>query len=223
MKRLERLTAILTYLQSRKKIGIGDLEQRFPVTRRTLFRDIKSLRESGVPIAFEEDRGYHIVEGYYLPPLSFSLEEAKSFIFVEQLARKYIDAETLAQFDSAMDKIRAKLKGHQLVDLEKLGGSVSSYINPNFEVKNLSKAEQACSQKQVLEIRYRNFSGEITHRVIEPIGITFYSQQWHLIAFCQLRQDYRDFVLSRMEVIRITGEQFSQEHLSLDQYIEQLA
>ncbi|OJJ23657.1 hypothetical protein BKI52_04660 [marine bacterium AO1-C] len=222
VKRLERLTAILSYIQSRSYTPIGDLQQKFAVSERTIFRDIRALEESGVPIAFEKDKGYFVSDRHFLPPLAFTIEEAKSLIFVEQLARKYTDAPTFAHFANALEKIKNKLKDYQLTDVEHLESKVLAYINEQETPRYLAVAEKACSQQQVLDIAYQDSRGNFTHRLVEPIGITFYSQTWHLIAFCRLRDDYRDFSLTRVLELHTTIERFSRTHLTLNEYIKKI-
>ena len=222
MKRLERLTAILSYLQSHSYTSIDQLQQKFEVSERTIFRDIRALEESGVPISFEKDKGYFVSDRHFLPPLAFTLEEAKSLIFVEQLARKYTDAPTFNHFANALEKIKNKLKDYQLTDVEQLESKVLAYIDEQQTPRYLAVVEAACSQKQVLDITYQDIRGHLTHRLVEPIGITFYSQAWHLIAFCRLRNDYRDFSLARVLELHPTHEHFTRSHLTLPAYIQKI-
>ncbi|MEM7371755.1 MAG: YafY family protein [Bacteroidota bacterium] len=222
MKRIERLTAIVAYLQSRRYTSIEDLQDKFEVSERTLYRDLRSLETAGTPIAFEKDRGYYIVGGHFLPPMTFTLEEAKSFIFVEQLARKYIDPETFERFSSALLKIKHKLKESQLESWEQLEEKVGVYIGKEESARFMPLAEQACTHRHVLRMQYRDIMGRPSERKIEPIGITFYSQTWHVIAWCQLRKAYRDFSLARVEDLQPTSEIFGEGHLSLAEYIQQL-
>ena len=222
MKRLERLTALLSFLQSKRYTFISEIENKFGVSERTAYRDLRALEESGVPIYFEKEKGYSILDRHFLPPLAFTLEEAKSFIFVGQLARKYTDEKTFQHFSSALEKIKNKLKDNQLADIEFLEENVSAYINPAYTPKYLHLAEKACSGKLVLKMKYQDIKGDVTERFIEPIGITFYSQSWHLIAYCRMREDYRDFSILRIQDLQETGEQYTQRHLSLHGYIKML-
>ncbi len=222
MKRLERLTALLTFLQSKRFTGIKEIKEKFGISERTIYRDIKSLDEAGVPVSFEKDKGYFILDRHYLPPMAFTLEEAKSLIFVEQLARKYIDEEIFRDFSSALEKIRNKLKNYQLEGLETIEPNVKAYIDPRYTPKYLKLIEQACSAGKVLTIKYKDIRGNQTKRTIEPIGITFYSQVWHIIAFCRLRNDYRDFSLSRIIEAEITSEYIQKKRLNLSEYIQKL-
>ena len=222
MKRLERLTAILSFLQSRKFSKVADIKQKFNISERTVFRDIKALEEAGVPITSEKEKGYYILGGHFLPPLAFTIDEAKSLIFVEQLARKYTDEKVFGYFSSALEKIKNKLRTHQIDDLESFQSTIRAYINPDFKLKYLYEVEQACQHKHILDIQYQDAKGKQTQRLIEPIGVTFYSQTWHLIAFCQLRNDYRDFSLLRVLQLRNTFKVSNRELLTLNQFIKKL-
>ncbi|NER12031.1 WYL domain-containing protein [Leptobacterium flavescens] len=222
MKRLERLTALLSFLQSRRYAGVRELEEKFGVSERTIYRDLRSLDESGVPISFEKDKGYFIVDKYFLPPLAFTLDEAKSFIFMERLAEKYTDKEVFGHFSSALEKIKNKLKHYQLEDIELLESNIGTYIDSNYTPKYIHLTEQAISNKKVLNISYKDIRGNRTERTVEPIGMTFYSQTWHLIAYCRLREDYRDFALSRITAISLSNEYITEKRLSLSEYIKKL-
>ena len=222
MKRLERLTALLSLLQSRKFTPIQEIVHKFEISERTAFRDLKALEEAGVPIASEKEKGYFILDRHFLPPLAFTIEEAKSFIFVEQLARKYTDSEVFRHFSSALEKIKNKLRLQQIDDLETLQSSVTAYINPDFTVKYLSEVEKAIHHKHILEITYQDAKGNETQRRIEPIGVTFYSQAWHLIAYCQKREAYRDFSLMRIIQLKNTLKKTNRKLLTLWQFIKNL-
>ncbi len=222
MKRLERLTALLSLLQSRSHTPLAVIEAKFDISERTVFRDLKALEEAGVPISFEKDRGYFILDRHFLAPLAFTPQEAKSFILVEQLARKYTDQETFRHYESALEKIKNKLGNQQLADIEAMESRVTAYINPDFTPQFLHRAETACSERQVLRLHYENAQGQRSERLIEPIGMTFYSQSWHLIAYCRLRKAYRDFSLARIKQLQPTGEIFPAGRWSLEEYIRQL-
>ena len=83
MNRIDRLFAILTLLQSKKYVPAEKIADKFRIRVRTVYRDIKALGESGIPISFEQYKGYFVVQGYFLPPVSFSTEEANAFLLME--------------------------------------------------------------------------------------------------------------------------------------------
>ena len=88
MNRIDRLTAILVHLQSKSRVPLEELEDRFEVSKRTIFRDVKSLMEAGVPIGGDAGEGYFIVEGYHLPPVVFNKEEAAAILVGAKFIQK---------------------------------------------------------------------------------------------------------------------------------------
>lgn len=222
MNRLQRLTALISFLQSNSFSGVKEIRERFQISERTVYRDIKSLNASGIPIAFEQTKGYYIMSTYYLPPLSLTLEEAKSFVFMEQLAKKYADADMFKNYSNALDKIKISLKPNQIKSIEALQNYIKVHINSNYIPKYLQRIEEAISKKIILDLVYVDQKNIKTFRSIEPIGITFYNQMWHLIAFCQLRDDYRDFSIDRIEKIAPTNQTIKNKRFSLEDYINHI-
>ena len=108
--RLARLTAILTHLQSKRLITASELAKKHGVSIRTIYRDIRALKRSGVPIITEEGKGYTLIEGYHLPPVSFTESEANALITAEQLISRNRDASLIEQYRQAMTKIKAVLR-----------------------------------------------------------------------------------------------------------------
>ncbi len=92
MNRIDRLHAILTHLQSKKRVTAQELADRFNISLRTVYRDVKALDESGVPVIGEAGSGYSIMEGYRLPPVMFTQEEAAALIMGAKLAERMTDA-----------------------------------------------------------------------------------------------------------------------------------
>jgi predicted DNA-binding transcriptional regulator YafY len=90
-KKFDRTLAILTQLQSKKIVRAQELAERFGVSLRTIYRDMRSLEASGVPLYGEAGTGYSLVDGYKLPPVMFTREEAASFIAAEKLVQKFTD------------------------------------------------------------------------------------------------------------------------------------
>src|SRR5688572_29301370 len=105
MNRIDRLHAILTHLQSKKKVTAQDIADRFNISLRTVYRDVKALEESGVPVIGEAGIGYSVMEGYRLPPVMFTQEEASALIMGAKLAEKFTDHSVRKHFDAALYKI----------------------------------------------------------------------------------------------------------------------
>src|ERR1700744_5111837 len=104
MNRIDRISAILIQLQSRRVVKAIDIAERFAISLRTVYRDVKTLEEAGVPILGEAGVGYSIMDGYRLPPVMFTMEEATAFLTAEKLIEKLTDATTESSYKSAMHK-----------------------------------------------------------------------------------------------------------------------
>src|SRR5438046_1665971 len=106
MNRLDRLSAILIQLQSKKIVKAQEIADRFHISLRTVYRDINSLEEGGIPIIGEAGVGYSIMDGYRLPPVMFTKEEATAFLMAEKILEKYTDSYNANMYKSALYKIK---------------------------------------------------------------------------------------------------------------------
>lgn len=214
MNRIDRLTAIMLKLQSKRYVTIEDIVEHFDISERTVFRDIKALGEAGVPIGFEKDRGYFIVEGYYIPPVMFTKEEAGAILLAGKLLERQGDKSLVEQFEQALIKVRAVLKNTQkdyVQELEKYIEVVSPSIpvEKAFPDKYLNDIKDALINHRVLTIEYyANYSDSYSTREIEPLGICHYANHWHLIAYCRMRNGVRDFRTDRINQLHILDEYF---------------
>lgn len=228
MNRIDRLHAILTHLQSKKKVTAQEIADRFTISLRTVYRDIKALDESGVPVIGEAGSGYTIMEGYRLPPVMFTQEEAVSLMLGSKLAAQFTDKSVQKQFESALFKIKAVLRSTDKEHVEQLTEQVA-VLGIRVPVDDGSAQYMAVLQKtivdkKVVRIRYQsNYSEDITERSIEPIGLCYYGSAWHLIAWCRMRKGYRDFRINRMKTLHVSEEVFcTDNHPSLQEYLKQM-
>lgn len=228
MNRLERLHAITTTLQSKRIVRAEEMAKKFDVSLRTIYRDIRALEAGGMPIGAEAGVGYFLIDGYHLPPIMFTKEEGRSLLMAGKLMEKISDPSVNLPFQAALTKVRAVMdneKKDELQDLEERIIVNPFHFSPPTPVASvLDKVKEAIVEKKVLEMEYfSNYKGEATQRNVEPIGLTYYGNHWHLIAFCQLRQDYRDFRTDRMGRIKVLNQRFqSFKHPSLQEYLDSL-
>ena len=228
MNRIDRVTAILIQLQSRKVVKAQDIADRFKISLRTVYRDVKTLEEAGIPIIGEAGVGYSIMEGYRLPPVMFTKEEATAFLTAEKIIEKFTDASTEASYKSAMFKVRAVLRSTEKDLLESMEDHIHVIRNVlPFDDDNargrLQPFLKSIAEQRVVHLKYTAFhSDETTERDIEPIGIFYSSGYWHAIAYCRLRKDYRDFRADRIKSIQIKDEEFHTEHPSLKTYLDKI-
>jgi len=229
MNRIDRLTAILIQLQSKRVVKAQDIADRFSISLRTVYRDIRTLEEAGVPLLGEVGVGYSIMDGYRLPPVMFTKEEATAFLTAEKLIEKLTDTSTEEFYKSAMYKIKAVLRTTEKDYLENIDNYIEVLDSP-YLPKDKTPANplqiilKSISEKNVLVIDYfANHSQEKTKRNIEPVGIFFLGNYWHLVAFCQLRKDYRNFRTDRISHISPTNQFFKSEHPSLKTFVKQIS
>jgi predicted DNA-binding transcriptional regulator YafY len=228
MNRIDRISAILIQLQSRRVVKASDIAERFNISLRTVYRDVKTLEEAGIPLIGEAGVGYSIMDGYRLPPVMFTREEATAFLTAEKFVEKLTDATTMANHKSAMYKIKAILKTTEKDLLEDMEGNIAVFKNmhqPNLPANDyIQVILNSIAQKDVLLIEYfAHHSQENTKREIEPVGIFFQHGYWHVIAYCRLRSDYRDFRIDRVKTLRVTDKHFVSQHPTLKEYIAKTA
>jgi predicted DNA-binding transcriptional regulator YafY len=229
VNRIDRLHAILTHLQSKKKVKAQAIADRFHISLRTVYRDVKALEESGVPVVGEAGSGYSIMEGYRLPPVMFTQEEAAALLLGGKLTQQMTDASVQGQFDNALYKIKAILRTADKEYVNKLDSQVA--VAPLYPTAvpdggaHLFALQKAIAEQHLLLLHYQsNYNDEKTERLVEPIGLWHYSNSWHLIAWCRLRNGYRDFKIIRITRLQIKEEKFTlRSYQSLQDYINHFA
>ena len=229
MNKFDRIIAILIALQTQRVVTAQSLADRFEVSLRTIYRDIRTLENAGVPIGAEVGIGYFIEKSYQLPPIMFDQEEAVALVVGEKFVEQYSDQQTSTQYANAVDKVKAVLKTAEQDYLDTLSSHIevgrTAPVRLNHKDENyLLEAQRCIAQSRVASIDYRSGSKrEHTKRSIEPIGLYHYSARWHLIAWCRLREGYRDFRLDRILSFEITDDRFNRhQRASLQDYIKEM-
>lgn len=221
--RLARLTAILVLLQSRRLLTAAAIAQKFDISVRTVYRDIRALEQAGVPVLTEEGRGYSLMPGYSVPPVMFTEAEANALITAEQLVRTNRDASFVQDYTEAVTKIKAVLK-HSVKDKsELLAARMAFRQNPDEQRTShyLSALQQALTGFRLVTILYCKPEETVaTARLIEPFALYHTQDNWILVAWCRLRNEYRAFRLDRMQKIRIEDGFFTPHKISLQEYFE---
>ena len=225
MNRIDRLFGILVLLQSKKYVTAETISEKFGISVRTVYRDVKALCEQGVPVSFEQHKGYFIVQGYFLPPVSFSFEEASAMLLMENMVYGFADRSVHKNYSGALNKIKVVLRSAQKEKLEILERNTKlqlpSCINNDFDY--LTVLQNAISSRTIVEMEYQNNNNEISKRTVEPIGLIFYAFGWHVIAWCHVRKDYRDFKIVRILKLKNTDQPFTKaDHLSAGEYMKLL-
>lgn len=221
-KRLSRLTAILMQLQTKRLTTATSLADKFNVSVRTIYRDIKALDEAGVPIVTEDGKGYTLMEGYRIPPVMFSESQANALILAEQLVLKNKDTSFIKDYTEAIDKIKAVLrqsekdKANLLADRTRFEQNINRDRNSN----NISQLQSALTNFYLTKIEYINEQNESTGRIIEPFALLSTNENWLLVAWCRLRKQFRYFRLDRITKMEVLTEKFDQHKMTLQEYFD---
>lgn len=229
MNRIDRITAILIQLQSKRVVKAQEIADRFGISLRTVYRDIKTLDEAGIPILGEAGVGYSIMEGYRLPPVMFTKEEATAFLTAEKLVEKFTDSSTQNSYKTAMYKVKAVLRVSEKDYIENIEQHIevvdNRYLPKNRnDTVHLQNILKAIAEKCVVNINYfANHTQQKSSRDIEPVGIFYQGSYWYLIAFCRLRNDYRTFRIDRITSLTQTDLHFKKKHPSLKNYLSQVS
>jgi len=220
-KRLSRLTAILLQLQTKRLSTASEFAKKFSVSARTIYRDIKALEQAGVPILTEDGKGYTLMEGYKIPPVMFTENEANALITAEQLVLKNKDASFVKDYSEAINKVKSVLRQTTKDKANLLSNRIAFAHNAtNDKTSNyLSILQLALTNYNLTKIKYHSpDDNETTTRVVEPFALLSTQENWLLVAWCRLRKCFRAFRLDRIAELNVLSENFEPHKLTLQEY-----
>ncbi len=224
ISRLSRLTSILIKLQSRPFVAVPKLAEQFKVSKRTIYRDLSSLEQAGIPIVAIEGKGFSLMEGFNIPPVMFTEAEANALIFGEKLIAKTKDASLIAEFKKASDKIRSVLKNSDKEKVDFL--AYRTIIGKNWKNERtssfLSDIQKALTNFTVLKMEYlKENDTQCSKRKVEPFAIYHNTvEEWVLIAWCRLRKEFRNFRIDRIKRLDVLSEQFTPHKITMEEFVE---
>jgi predicted DNA-binding transcriptional regulator YafY len=210
MNRIDRLTAILLQLKSKRILRGKEVADRFGISLRTVYRDIRALEDAGIPIGSKPGMGYFVSPGYHLPPVMFAHKEAQALLMGGKLIEKFSDLATNMRYACALDKIKAVMDEREKERLDTISAHIEvlKHTSPpqeGFPEDLLPDIQGILGRNRVIRIEYTSgYKDETTRRSIEPLGLCFYAGRWHMFAYCRLRQDYRDFRVDRIKSVQST-------------------
>ncbi len=212
MRRADRLMQVVHFLRrQRQAVTAQRIAEKFSVCARTVYRDIQDLLNAGVPIFGEAGVGYVIDKGYHLPPLMFDAEEIEALALGIGMVRSWTDEAFAAKADSAFEKIQAALPANRLHELEQLSTfSMASAAKVPWRI-DFSEFRECIRRRRCIRFDYSDQHGGTSRRTVRPLALVFFGPVWLLIAWCELRRDFRNFRLDRIDNARISGAQFKDE------------
>lgn len=221
MRRADRLFTIVQLLRGGRAVTARTLAERLEVSERTIYRDVDELTLCGVPISGEPGRGYRLPKTFEIPPLMFERHEIEALVVGVRLVEAWCGPGLAAAARSALTRIRG------VVPADLVGGVDDArvyaprfskrMVPPHFEI-----AHRATTERRRLAIAYATDDGQATERTIRPLGLYFWGKVWTLVAWCELRTDFRTFRLDRVRDPKLAEPFVDEREKSLETYLERL-
>ncbi|TPQ27912.1 YafY family protein [Methylomonas sp. EFPC3] len=211
MRRADRLFQIVQILRNRRLVTAKALAERLEVSERTIYRDIQVLSLSGIPIEGEAGVGYALRHSLDIPPLMFSAAELEALVVGARMVKTWAGTELGRSAQSVLDKVTAVVPAElrDRLDRSKL---FALRFSPREDLDvTMDICRQALDAKRVLHLDYRRGDGEFSQRRIRPLGLYFWGNVWTLVGWCELRGDFRNFRLDRIERALVLDEAFSED------------
>lgn len=211
MRRADRLFRLVQTLRRGRVVTAKDLAEQLEVSERTVYRDVADLVASGVPIRGEAGVGYSIDSGYDLPPLMFTVEEIEALVLGARMVQSWCGEDLAAAANDVVAKVEQvlprKLRDHP--------DRTALYV-PNFGwtlpgSDQLAALRQALRDGHKVEISYRDRKDDESLRVVRPLGLFFWGATATLGAWCELRNDFRNFRIDRILSLTELDESFQSE------------
>ena len=218
MNRTDRLLAVVLELQGKGWQRAEDLARTFECSKRTIYRDLQALGESGVPLISQPGRGYALMEGYFLPPLSFSTDEATMLLLGSDVMAQNFDAQYRAAAQAAARKILGVLPEKLRLEVRTLRESIhfvgDSISGRPVEAAKLQLLRRAIIERATVHFLYHTrYSAEgrtqPRHRDADPYSLMHLGNAWYLTAYCHVRRGVRNFRLDRMDDLTLLDRTFT--------------
>jgi predicted DNA-binding transcriptional regulator YafY len=211
MRRADRLFQIIQFIRGHRVTTAAELARALEVSERTVYRNIRDLMLSGVPIEGEAGVGYVLRKGFDLPPLMFTRDEVEALVLGTRVVSSWADAGLGKAAESALSRIAAALPDELRQRLLE-----SRLFAPGFHVREevverLGVLREATTAKRKAWLAYRDVNEAESERSVRPLGLSFFGSTWMLTAWCELRSDFRNFRLDRVESLRLLEEHFVEE------------
>lgn len=208
MRRADRLFQIVQQLRGGRLVTAKMLAEKLEVSERTIYRDIADLQSTGVPIDGEAGIGYIMREGFDLPPLMFTHDEIVALVTGARMVRAWGGATMARAAEEALIKITTVLPEAERRRVNRVPVHAPVFQMTLQDRENIDRLEDAVENKQVVKFDYQDAAAKPSSRAAEPLGLWFWGGTWTLVAWCQLRQDFRVFRIDRMAQLTITDQNY---------------
>ena len=211
MRRADRLFKVIQIIRRRKVTTAARLANELDVSERTIYRDIRDLVLSGVPIQSEAGIGYAMARGFDLPPLMFTDDEITALVLGMRIVKSRADSDLAQAAEDVLAKVEAvipKRLRSRIADSTLFAPTLLSSIGTR---NHLGPLRKAIDDHHKVKLLYESRNGDETERIIRPLAIYFWSAVWTVAGWCELRNDFRNFCLDRIVLFESLEEVFSDE------------
>lgn len=220
MRRADRLFQIVSLLQRRRFVTAAWLAEHLEVSERTIYRDVRDLVGSGVPIEGEAGVGYRLAKSFELPPMMFNVDEIEALVLGARMVETWADEDLRRAAKSVLDKTEAVLPLKLRSRIHDTALFALSFRVSDKAREVLGPIRRAVGERHKLELHYRSADSSLSQRVIRPLGLYFWGTTWTVGAWCELREDYRNFRLDRVEQVELLEARFEHESpVTLEDYL----
>ena len=224
MRRADRLFRIVQFLRRSRLLTARKLAEKLEVSERTIYRDVRDLQLSGMPIEGEAGVGYTLRQDFDLPPLMFTRKELTALVLGARLVTAWGGTENVAAARSALGRIEAILPPELQAELDAIllyapGHQLAEHLRDR-----LDHLHHACLHHHAIGFRYTREDGAASQREARPLALAFWSGVWTLAAWCELRNDFRTFRIDRMDQLTLAAAPFTPRRgQSLKDYMRKVA
>lgn len=208
MRRADRLFQIIQLLSHDKVVTAQSLAETLEVSERTIYRDVQDLSLSGVPITGEAGIGYRLMKGFHLPPLMFNEEELAALLLGARMVQAWTDKGLARATGHAMRKIETVIPERLKPELARGELLVPDFATGNEVAENLALLRGAVKQQRKAGYDYTREDGQRSSRTVHPLGLFYWGKVWTLVAWCELRDQFRHFRLDRMRNVEVLNDRF---------------
>jgi len=221
MHKAERLFRLVLLLRRDRVTTAAELADTLEVSERTIYRDIQSLVLSGIPVEGEAGVGYVVRHGMDLPPLMFTADEARALALGARMVKAWGDPDLERAAAQVLEKVWSVAPPQVHSDLADQTLMVPGFhIDPEARA-TLALARQSIQERKKLHFHYTRGDGQASERTVRPLGLFYWGQSWSVASWCELRKDFRNFRVDRMNKTRVTDKTFAiDDAISLDEYLK---
>lgn len=210
MRRADRLFRIVQFLRRGRLLTAQKLAEKLQVSQRTIYRDVRDLQLSGMPVEGEAGVGYTLRQDLDLPPLTFTASELTALVLGARLVRAWGGTSSMAAANDALLRIEAVLPVEMRERLDTILLFAPGFRMQKAVRERLDVLHEACVARRVVGFGYEREDGAQSRREVRPLALYFFGGVWTLASWCELRKDFRTFRLDRMEALRVLEREFVQ-------------